>query len=54
METRAKKQRKTSTGVSAMVSSLVELGETMKVILEGVKSLGEKMEERKKVEMVCY
>ena len=37
-----------------MTSSLVEPGETMKSILEGIQSLGMIMEEYKKVDVVFY
>ena len=48
-----KKQRKVSTRALAM-ASLVELGETMKTILEGIQFLGAKMEEWRKVDVACY
>jgi len=48
-----KKQRKVLTRALAM-ASLVELGETMKTILEGIQFLGAKMEEWRKVDVACY
>jgi len=51
METGAKKWRKVFSGVLAMVGSLMELGETMKMILAGIQLLRMKMDEWRKINM---